>query len=150
VKKIIRTMLIAAAAGLLSLGVTAPAFSAAAWTSPNHYRLVLNVDPVGIVRRHSPASVELNLQQALLDQGGSGRADEHSIEVIAYNPAGQPAVFDSTRTGGEQYLLPWRIEKRYLSDLVTLSFVMPDETYTQSSQTSLTTSSPSAGTCLKT
>ena len=41
-----------------------------------------------------------------------------------------PRVFDASRTGYERYLLPWRLEKYYAVDKVTLRFVLPDETCT--------------------
>ena len=115
----------------VSLSSVTSAYAAAAWTSPNHYRLQLNVDSRGVVRRNSPASVDVYLQQALVNQGSTGTLDEDTIEVIAYNSAGQPATFDASRVGYEKHLLPCRIEKYYPISKMTLSFVMPNETYTQ-------------------
>jgi hypothetical protein len=101
------------------------------WVSPNSYRIMLMVNPQGVIRSHSPASVDIDLVQALADQGGSGTFDEHTIEVVAYDSLDQPVIYDPTRPDHEKYLLPWRIEKYYGIDTVTLSFVMPSHTYTQ-------------------
>ena len=115
----------------VSLSAATSAHAVAAWTSPNHYRIVLTVDPRGVIRRNSPASVDVDLQQALVNQGSSGTLDEDTIEIVGCDSAGQPAIFDTSRTGYEKCLLPWRIQKYYPISRVTLSFVMPDETHTQ-------------------
>ncbi|MDO8683571.1 MAG: VCBS repeat-containing protein [Armatimonadota bacterium] len=101
------------------------------WTSPNSYRLLLTVNPRISYRRNSPASVNINFPQTLANMGAAGVFDESTVEVIAYNAAGVPKVFDSSRTGYEQYLLPCRIDKYYKASYVTLNFVLPDQTYTQ-------------------
>jgi hypothetical protein len=100
------------------------------WTSPNRYHLSLSVDPKGVARSNSPASVDIDFVQALADLGESGTFDEHTIEIIAYNASNEMVIFDTSRTGYEQYLLPWRIQKYYGIDTVSLSFVMPDHTCT--------------------
>ena len=122
-------LLFAIVAVLLSTEISA--YAAAAWTSPNHYRLLLNVDTRGVVRRNSPASVDVNLQQSLINQGSTGTLDDDTIEVIGYNAAGQPATFDASRTGYEKHLLPCRVDKYYPVATITLNFVIPNETYTQ-------------------
>jgi len=103
------------------------------WTSPdNRYRLLLTVDPNGIARTHSPTGpMRINFQQELADQGGSGTFDEHTIEVIAYNQQGQPLVYDAGRSGYEQYLIPWHIEKYYGIQEVDFTFVMTDHNHRQ-------------------
>ncbi|MDO8587428.1 MAG: FG-GAP-like repeat-containing protein [Armatimonadota bacterium] len=113
------------------LRTAAPASAAAAWTSPDHYRVLLTVNPRISYRRNSPASVEIDFPQLLDQMGAPGSFDENTIEVTAYNASGQPAVYDGSRTGYEQYLLPWRIQRYYGLSRVTLSFVLPDQTYTQ-------------------
>ena len=70
--------------------------------------------------------MRINFQAKLASLGESGVFDEHTIEVIAYDAAGNPRVYDASRTGYEQYLLPWRIDKYYRLDEVDLVFVMPD------------------------
>lgn len=100
------------------------------WRSPNHYRLLLNVDCRGVSRSNSPAAVDLDFAQTLRDQQIAGTWDEHTIEVIAYDCFGLPKVFDASRTGYERYLLPWRLDRYYAIDEVTLRFVVPDETCT--------------------
>ena len=98
------------------------------WRSPNHYRLMLEIDCRGISRSNSPAAVDLDFVKTLSDQRIVGTWDEHTIEVIAYDCFGMPKVFDTSRPGYERYLLPWRLEKYYAVDDVTLRFVVPDET----------------------
>ena len=117
---------------LLSLADLAsiPQAEAAPWVSPNHYRAMLSVNPRGVARRNSPASVDIDMPQVLTSMGAAGTFDEHTIEVVAYDTSGAPKVYDATRPGYEKYLLPWRIEKYYGVDYVTLNFVMPDDTYT--------------------
>ena len=46
--------------------------------------------------------------------------------VIAYDAAGNPVVYDASREGHEQYLVPHRVEPYYGVDYVDLSFVIPD------------------------
>ena len=101
-----------------------------AWTSPCRYRLLLQVDPRGRSRSGSPASVQVDLVKLLSAREIPGSFDEHTIEVVAYDSFGTPAVFDASRDGYERHLLPWRLEALYGSDKVTLSFVMPSEKYT--------------------
>jgi len=100
------------------------------WRSPNHYRLLLTIDCQGVSRSNSPAAVDLDFAQALRDQRIAGTWDEHTIELIAYDCTGALEVFDASRVGYERYLLPWRLEKYYAVDNVTLRFVVPDETCT--------------------
>lgn len=101
------------------------------WVSPDRYRVVTNVNPRGVARRNSPATVRLDLPALLAAFGGSGVVDESTIEVVAYDYTGAPVVFDATRTGSERYLLPWHTQRYYGVNYVDLSFTMPNHTYTQ-------------------
>ena len=65
-----------------------------AWTSPNRYRVLLTVDPRGITRSNSPASVDIDLAQALSGLGATGAFDESTVEVFAYNAGGGPMAYD--------------------------------------------------------
>jgi len=98
------------------------------WTSPDRqYRVLLAADPGELPRSLCPVRVEIDFP-ALLDQlGGAGTFDEHTIEVVGYDPAGHPRVFDPARSGYEKWLLPWRMQNYYGIQRVTLSFVMPDQ-----------------------
>ena len=118
---------------LLGLAQAEPAAAAVGWTSPNHYRILFTVDHMSQTRRNSPASVDIDFVQYLANKGVTGAFDDNTIEVVAYTGAGQPVVFDNAgwRSGYEQYLLPWRIQKYYGVNRVTLSFVLPSNTYTQ-------------------
>jgi hypothetical protein len=99
------------------------------WNSPDRYRILLTVDPRGVTpRSHSPtAPLRINFQAKLTSLGDPGLFDEHTIEVISYDAAGNPRVYDPARTGYEQYLVPWRIDPYYRLDEVDLVFVMPDQ-----------------------
>jgi hypothetical protein len=108
-----------------------PAMGELSWVSPDHYRILLQVDPRGVTRSNSPASIDVDLVQALADQGGSGTFDENTVEVVAYDGSGAPRVYDASRVGYEQYLLPWRIDRYWGINRVTLNFVMPTQAYTQ-------------------
>jgi len=119
------------AAFALALLVTEPAQAIPQWTSPDHYRVLVTVDPRGVARKNSPASVEIDLAQALANLGASGTLDEDTIEVVAYDASGAPRLFDSSRAGYEQYLLPWRVQRYYGIDRLTLSFVIPNRNCTQ-------------------
>src|SRR5262245_12080632 len=52
-----------------------------AWNSPNRWRLWLQVEPGGRLRSNSPASVEVDFQQLLREQGVAGTFDEFTLEV---------------------------------------------------------------------
>jgi FG-GAP-like repeat/Dockerin type I domain len=120
---------------ILLLGVVnAHAIAVAAvpsWTSPDHYRLLITVNPRGVTRSNSPATVDLNFAQALVDQGGAGTFDPNTVEVIAYDANGNPVVYDASRSGYEQYLLAYWIQYYYGIPTVTLHFVLPSSSYTQ-------------------
>lgn len=116
------------AAAVLLFTAVSSAFCEPAWISPNRCRLLLSVDPRGVVRKNSPASVNVDLQQALAGLGVTGEVNEDTIEVVAYDGLGRPVVFDSSRTGYEKYLLPWRITRDYGMSAAAISFVMPDHT----------------------
>ena len=47
--------------------------------------------------------------------------------MVAYDSAGNVSVYDPSRRGYEQFLLPWRIQKYYGMDEVTFSFVLPSD-----------------------
>jgi len=104
------------------LGASTPLFpaeaaGAPAWTSPQRYRVLLEVDPRGRARSNSPASVEIDFAAALRGLGASGAADESTIEVIGYDGSGAPRVFDGGRPPDERCLLPadlWGKDEDYL------------------------------------
>lgn len=126
--KIIKTRL----TGLLFIALIMSAIGAAGaadleWVSPNRYRVLLTVSSRDIKRSNSPAKADIDLAKALKDAGGKGDFDEDTIEVVAYDSTGKAKVFDSSRNGYEKMLVPWRIQKYYQVDKVTLSFVMPDD-----------------------
>jgi len=103
--------------------------SRAAWY--RRFRVQLTLDPRITPRSHCPASVDLDFQQMLAQTGGTGAFDEHTIEVVGYDQAGQPLIYDASRAGYERHLLPWRIDKYYGINRVTLNFVMPTHTCTR-------------------
>jgi len=125
-----KSKIIVWAAGVCLL-CTGLAMGQPAWTSPNRYHLDLQVNPRGVTRSHSPASVNIDFVQTMANRGIKGTFDEHSIEVVAYNDSGKMVIYDPSRAGYEQYLLPWRIQKYYGIDEVTLSFVLPSHAYTR-------------------
>jgi hypothetical protein len=96
------------------------------WTSPNRYRILLSVDPGQAQRSHSPAAVDLDLADALKAMGERGLLDEQTIEVVAYDDAGRPRVYDESRKAGDRYLLPWRIDQYWGVTRTTLRFVVAD------------------------
>lgn len=115
------------AISIVLLGFCASAVLATAqWSSPDRYRVLMNVNTMGVTRRNSPAAVDIDFQQLVSSTGSGGVFDPDTIEVVAYSASGVPKVFDATRTGYEQWLLPWRIQPYYGIDRVTLSFVIPD------------------------
>jgi len=101
------------------------------WVSPKKHRIVLDVDSRGLARSNSPASVEADFKRALSENSAVGGFDEHTIEIVSYDSLGLPQVFDETRKGHERYLTPWRLDKYYGIDKLTLHFVIPDQTCTQ-------------------
>jgi len=103
----------------------------AAWPSPNHYRVLLRVDPRGAKRSQSPAAVEVDLAAELARAGGSGSVDDATVEVIAYDDQGQPVVFDTARPGHERFLLPCYLERDYGVTRGRLHFVMPNQRETR-------------------
>ena len=121
--KVITGLVLVSAAGPAALGV-------ALWNSPNHYRVMLTVNPGAVTRKNSPATVRVNFPQLLTNLGVTGTFDQHTVEVMAYNGSGQPKVFDSSRSGYEQYLLPHYLDKYYRVNFVDVNFVVPDQTYT--------------------
>jgi hypothetical protein len=123
--------LIAAYALALLGGIAAAPEPALAWASPNRHRVLLRVDPRRRPRTRSVATVALDLAAELAARGGRGAVDPDSIEVVAYDATGRPRVFDDSRPGDERYLLPWRIERSYPTERVTLHFVLPDAASTR-------------------
>jgi hypothetical protein len=96
------------------------------WVSPMRCRALLKADLRGVTRSNSPTRIDLDLQGILNSQGLTGRVDESTIEVVAYSSQGKPQTFDPSRSGHDKFLVPWRIEKYYPIDTVTLSFVIPN------------------------
>ena len=102
------------------------------WTSPNHYRILLTVDPLAVTRLNAPAMIKnLNFQGTLGALGSTGTFDENTIEVVAYDASGLPVVFDNSRPGYEKYLLPCRLDPYYGVKKWDLAFVIPNQAYTQ-------------------
>ena len=99
-----------------------------AWTSTNRYRVPLTVDARDRRRSNSPASVEIDFQSLLPD---GQEFDEHTVEVVALDLAGQPKVFDDSRRHAERPHVPHRLDRLYGSSTVTLNFVIPDHTCTK-------------------
>jgi len=85
----------------------------------------LDVDTRGVSRSFSPAVVDIDLAAELAVQGGSGTPDPDTIEVLAFDDAGQPFIFDPQRSGGERFLLPHWIERYYPTARITLQFRHP-------------------------
>ncbi|MHC4674019.1 MAG: FG-GAP repeat domain-containing protein [Planctomycetota bacterium] len=96
------------------------------WTSPKGHRILLRVDSRWKRRSNSPASIELDFVGTLADLGVRGTFDEDTIEVTAYDSGGGPRVYDCSRVGCERYQLPWRLDKYYGINKVSLNFVLPD------------------------
>ncbi len=114
-----------AAPTLPAAGATLP------WVSPNHNRILLTANPRGVTRSNSPASVDIDFPAIMAAQNIQGTFDKDTIEVVGYDAAGNPKVFDESRTGYEKHLLPWRVESYYRINKVTLHFVMPSHQETQ-------------------
>ena len=113
---------------LLLGGLASAPEPALAWASPNRHRVLLRVDTRGARRSGSVAAVELDLAAEMTARGERAAADPDTIEVVAYDASGRPRVYDDARAADERYLVPWRIERAYPTDRVTLSFVLPDST----------------------
>ncbi|HEV7500219.1 MAG TPA: hypothetical protein VGQ33_09465, partial [Vicinamibacteria bacterium] len=104
-------------------GASAPPL---AWASKSRYRLLLDVDPRGVRRSHSVAAVDVDFAAELGQRGAAGAFDESTLDVVAYDRAGQPRPYDASRAPDERVLIPWRLDRFYPLDRVTLSFVVPD------------------------
>ena len=104
-------MRVVLAAIVAAIAITSAAEAVPQWTSPDHYRVLLTVNPRGVTRKNSPASVDIDLVQALASLGAPRAFDESTVEVIAYDTSGAPKLFDASRTGDERYLLPWRAQR---------------------------------------
>jgi FG-GAP-like repeat len=97
------------------------------WSSPAHFRLLVTVDPGPGRRSNAPTALDVDFTAELRARGASGIFDEATVEVIAYDDAGRPRVFDPRRAGRERFLLPWRIDREYPLTAAHLHFVLPDE-----------------------
>jgi len=97
-----------------------------AWTSPCNHRFLLSVDTRGKERSNSPAWIDLNFTSALR----TNALDASSIEVVALDQEGNPTLFNPARPFTERRLLPWRLERYYGIERVTLHFVVPNESAT--------------------
>jgi hypothetical protein len=124
-------ILLAAAAAAALHATTAAAPAPLAWASKSRYRILLDVDPRGVKRSHSVAAVDVDFAAELAARGVSGRLDESTIDVVAYDAAGRPRPYDQSRPPDERVLVPWRVDRLYPLDRVTLSFVVPDERATR-------------------
>ncbi|MBI2827268.1 MAG: VCBS repeat-containing protein [Planctomycetia bacterium] len=116
------------AVGAIALGLMAHAARAdapaqqPAWTSKNHYRVLLSVDVGKRPRSHSPAAAEVDFQKLL---GDGPSFDEHTIEVVPLDSEGRPKPFDGARR------VPHRLDTLLGSTKGTLHFVVPDQTSTR-------------------
>jgi len=122
-----------AAALAFAIQATAPAAPqpALAWSSPNRQRIVLRVDSRRPRRSNSIASVDIDFAAELKARGTQGTFDPHTIEVVAYDATGRPRIHDAARKADDRHLLPWRIDRYYPTDQVTLNFVLPDAASTR-------------------
>ena len=94
---------LALAAVALAVGRPGPALE---WSSPDHYRLVVTVDS-GLRRRsNAPAALDVDFPAELRARGAAGTFEEATVEVVAYDDAGQARAFDRKREGRERFLLP--------------------------------------------
>jgi hypothetical protein len=87
-----------------------------AWTSPDHYRVLLQVVPQARKRSHSPASIEIDFQQILRDRSQTGLFDEDAVEVFSVS--------------GVLRRVPHRVDRFFGVSRTTVSFVVPDDTCT--------------------
>ena len=125
-------MAMVGAAGLAATrGQTEGAGTPLAWASKSRYRLLLDVDPRGVRRSHSVAAVDVDFAAELAARGASGPVDDSTIDVVAYDGAGRPRPYDPSRAPDERVLIPWRLDRYYPGQRVTLSFVVPDERATR-------------------
>ncbi len=103
-------------------------------------------------RTNSPAAVDIDFGAVLAENGIPGRFDEHTVEVVTYaaeaaKAGDRPAETTEATEGGSpilaarrsgqsparepgRRLLPWRVQRYYPGEKVTLSFVVPNETCT--------------------
>ncbi|HEV7502755.1 MAG TPA: VCBS repeat-containing protein, partial [Vicinamibacteria bacterium] len=116
--------MIALAVGLALAAAAGPPVE---WSSPAHFRLLVTVDPGPGHRSNAPTVLDVDFAAELRVRGASGVFDEATVEVIAYDDAGRPRVFDVRRAGRERFLLPWRIDREYPLTAAHLHFVLPDE-----------------------
>ncbi|MDO8682080.1 MAG: VCBS repeat-containing protein [Armatimonadota bacterium] len=97
------------------------------WTSPCRYRILLSTNPVQPLS-NSPVAIDMDFPQLLANMGSTETFDENTIEIVTYNSAASPKVYDASRSGYEKYLLPWRVSKYYGISRVTLSFPLISNT----------------------
>ena len=99
--------------------------AAPAWTSSNHFRLLLTVDSRGRKRSNSPASVQVDFQRALRAKGASDTFDEHTVEVVPLEqtPEGNPHALAAKP-------VPHRIDALFGTTAAALSFVALSERQT--------------------
>ena len=65
----------------------APLMAVPMWTSPDHYRALLTVNPKGVTRKNSPAQVDINFQNIL---GSSHITVFSNIRSIIVSASGTP------------------------------------------------------------
>ena len=123
--------LLGAAGPAATRGNTEAAAAPLSWASKSRYRLLLDVDPRGVRRSHSVAAVDVDFAAELAARGASGEMDESTIDVVAYDAAGRPRPYDPSRAPDERVLIPWRLDRTYPGERVTLRFVVPDERATR-------------------
>ena len=126
---LLRPLAVAAGIVLTAAGLAAGGDGAAPappWHAPHRFRVLMKVDPRGRTRSNSPASVDIDFQKLLAEQGVSEPFDKHTVEVVAQ---GGQSPFSGTKKGTVP--VPWRIDEYFGISRVTLHFVMPDHTCTR-------------------
>lgn len=120
---------------LTALGGGIAAVSRARRAPPPHAAdrpaIELAVDPRGLTRSHSVASIEIDFDALLRAQGRQGTLDASTLEVTALDETGEPRVFDPTAPPEDRPRVPWRVRRAFPGGPDQLSFVMKDQTYTR-------------------
>ena len=65
------------------------------------------------------AAVDVDFAAELARRGATGAVDGSTIDVVAYDRAGQPRPYDPSRAPDERALIPWRLDRLYPLDRAT-------------------------------